>query len=195
VRGNDGLVTMAYGGWACWDTVFESNFCTNVRCATNIDSLNCRNVTFRGNVFTGCREVGILVNVGGGVIQNHTQYSMVIDEKTIPIARSQMDGLFIHDNLVEMRDDAPYGGIQVQQDGLRNVRIADNVIRTTNGTGRARALGVLGQGVSAIVCHNVCDPGMYCEVTPESVCHDNSDFLGQPMKDRSGRPIDQKLNP
>jgi hypothetical protein len=195
VRGNDGLTTMAYGGWACWDTVFEDNFCTNCRCATNIDSLSCRNVTFRNNVFMNCREVGILVNVGGGVIENHTPYSMVIDDKTIPIAHTQMDGLFVYGNLVEMRDNAPYGGIQTQQDGLRNVVIADNVIRTVSGAGHARAIGVLGQGTNATVRNNTCDPGMYCEVTPLTVCRDNYDLLGQPMHDQSGQPIDRKPAP
>ena len=191
VRGNDGLATMAYGAWACWDTVFENNFCTNVRCATNIDSLTCRNVTFRNNVFMNCREVGILVNVGGGVVGGCENVATVVDGKPINVSRSQMDGLFIYGNLVEMRDGAPYGGIQAQQDGLTNVHIANNVIRTTSGAGKARALGVLGPG-HATVCNNTCEPGMYAEMPPQAVCRDNYDLLGQPMKDAQGKPIDGK---
>ncbi|MBU0607354.1 MAG: hypothetical protein KKI08_05680, partial [Armatimonadetes bacterium] len=190
VRGNDGLCTMAYGGWACYETVFEDNFCTNVRSATNIDSLNCRNVTFRHNRFMNCREVGILVNVGGGVIGNHTQYTMEIDGRNIAdFARSCMDGLFITGNLVEMRDGAPYGAIQAQQKGLRNVRIWGNTLRTTSGQGRARAIGVL-EAQNAAVHDNLCEPGMYCEaIPPSAVWRDNVDLLGQPMKNAKGQDI------
>jgi len=189
VRGNDGLTTMAYGGWACWDTVFEGNFCTNVRAATNIDSLNCRNVTFRGNVFMNCREVGILVNVGGRDVADHERYSMEIDGATVPIVRSCMDGLFICDNLVQMRDDAPYGAIQAQVDGLSNVRIRDNVLRTMSGAGPARAIGVLGKCPNVTVCGNTCEPGMYSEIPDHVVCYDNFDLAGNPMRNRLTKPL------
>ncbi len=189
VRGNDGYCTMAYGGWACWDTVFEDNFCANVRSATNIDSLNCRNVTFRDNVFMDCREVGILVNVSGNVIENHRAYSMQIDGRTVEIARSCMDGLFIQGNLVQMRDGAPFGAIQTQSEGLSNVLIEGNVLRTTSGAGPARAIGVL-RATNVLVRDNLCEPGMYCEAIGNAVTwQSNRDLLGQPMKDHAGNPI------
>ena len=189
VRGNDGYCTMAYGGWACWDTVFENNFCTNVRSATNIDSLNCRNVTFRDNVFVDCREVGILVNVSGNVIENHRAYSMVIDGETVEIARSCVDGLFVQGNLIQMRDGAPYGAIQAQTEGLSNVLIQGNVLRTTSGTGQARAIGVL-RATNVLVRGNLCEPGMYCEAIGNAVSwQSNRDLLGQPMRDRSANSI------
>ena len=195
VRGNDGFCTMAYGGWACWDTVFEGNFSTNVRSATNIDSLNCRNVTFRDNVFMDCREVGILVNVSGNVIEDHRAYSMEIDGKTVEIARSCMEGLFIQGNLVQMRDGAPYGAIQAQTEGLSNVLIAGNVLRTTSGGGMARAIGVL-RATNVLVRDNLCEPGMYCEAIGNAITWlDNRDLLGQPMKDRAGNAVPSTSTP
>lgn len=190
VRGNDGLCTMAYGGWACWDTVFEGNFSSNVRCATNIDSLNCRNVTFRNNVFMDCREVGILVNVGGRLIEDHRRYSMEIDGKPVEdFARSCMDGLFITGNVVQMRDGAPYGAIQAQVEGLRNVWIRGNVLRTASGQGRARAIGVL-RAENVSVSDNLCEPGMYCEAIPLAAhWQRNFDILGRPMVDATGKPV------
>ena len=59
--------------------MYEDNFCSNVSAANNIDSLRCRNVTYRGNVFMNCRYVGILVNVGNGIVGGHEQYTMPID--------------------------------------------------------------------------------------------------------------------
>jgi hypothetical protein len=190
VRGNDGLGTMAYGGWACWDAVFENNFCTNVSAASNIDSLNCRNVTFRNNVFLNCRDMGILVNLSGNIIADHSRYSMSIDGRPIrDFARSSMDGLFIYNNLVEVRDGAPYGAIQAQSEGLRNVLVHDNVLRTTSGCGRGRAIGIL-RAESATAHDNLCESGMYADVFPQAMSwRNNRDFLGQPMKDRHGRPL------
>ena len=194
VRGSGTPTVQAYGGWACYDTVFEDNFCADIGSATNIDSLNCRNVTFRGNVFMNCHYVGILVNVGGNVIENHRQYSMVIEGQPIQdFARSCMDGLFIYDNLVQMSDGAPFGAIQAQQRGLRNVRIFNNVLRTTSGHGRARAIGVL-EAENATVHDNLCEPGMYCEALPPAATwYGNVDLLGAPMKDAQGRPIAARL--
>jgi len=181
---------MAYGGWACWDTVFENNFCANVRAASNIDSLNCRNVTFRNNVFMDCLEVGILVNVSGTVIENHRQYGMTIDGKPVPdFARSSMDGLFIYNNLVQMRDGAPYGAIQAQTEGLRNVAIWGNTLRTTSGHGRARAIGVL-RAEPAAVHDNLCETNMYAEIIPPAMAwYNNVDLSGAPMKDAQGQPL------
>lgn len=172
VRGNNGSITMAYGGWACYDTVFENNYCSNVRSATNIDSLDCRNVTFRNNVFLGCRESGILVNVGGDVISSLTQYSMPIDGKDVPIARTQMDGLFIYNNLIEMREGASMAGIHAQNAGLRNVRISNNMIRSSGSTGRGMAI-VVGKGVkNVLITGNSYDIGMRCDVPPDAVLRD-----------------------
>jgi hypothetical protein len=36
---------------------------------------------------------------------------------------------------------------------------------------------------------------MYNEVTPATVCRDNYDLTGQPMKDIKGRPIDGPRGP
>ncbi|MBI3991200.1 MAG: right-handed parallel beta-helix repeat-containing protein, partial [Candidatus Omnitrophica bacterium] len=143
VRGNDSYMLLAYGGWACYDTVFEDNFCTNVRSASNIDSLTCRNVTFRDNVFMNCRETGILVNVYGGPNAGHESYSMPIDGKVVNIGYATMDGLFVYNNLIQMRDNAPYAGVQMQTDGLSNVKVYNNIFRTTSG-GRSIAVGVYG---------------------------------------------------
>ncbi|MBI2302440.1 MAG: right-handed parallel beta-helix repeat-containing protein [Armatimonadetes bacterium] len=178
VRGNDGVCTMAYGGWACWDTVFEGNFCTHCRAASNIDSLLCRNVTFRGNTFLDCREVGILVNLSGNEIENHRQYSTIYNGEQIGIAPTKMDGLFIVDNLVEMRDGAPYGAIQGQTDGPENVLIARNVLRTLKGTGKARAVGTLGKCRNVTVMGNVCEPGMSWELSAGTVASGNRDLAG-----------------
>jgi hypothetical protein len=194
VRGNNGTMTMAYGGWAVWDAVYEDNFCANVAAANNIDSLRCRNVTYRGNVFLDCSYVGILVNVGNSLVGGHDQYTMPIDGKPIEdFARSSMDGLFIHDNLVQMRDGAPFGAVQTQAEGLRNVQIYNNVLRTTSGRGRARALGVL-RAENVSVHDNLCEPGMYCEALPPAAAwYNNLDLLGQPMKDAQGQTIPRRL--
>ncbi len=196
VRGNadkGGTMTMAYGGWAVWDAVYEDNFCSNVSAANNIDSLRCRNVTYRGNVFMNCKYVGILVNVGNGIVGGLEQYTMPIDGVDVTDwARSSMDGLFIYGNLVQMQDGAPYGAIQTQQQGLRNVQIHDNVLRTTSGHGKARAIGVLG-ATNGSVHGNVCEPGMYAEFLPApegaATWYDNLDLLGQPMKNPKGQPL------
>jgi hypothetical protein len=103
-----------------------------------------------------------------------------------------MDGLFIYGNVVQMRDGAPFGAIQTQQQGLRNVQIHDNVLRTTSGHGHARAIGVLG-ATNARVYGNVCDPGMYAEFLPaaegSAVWYDNVDLAGQPMVDPEGKAL------
>ena len=191
-RGNNGLATMGYGGWACYDTVFEGNFAKDMRSATNIDSLTCRNVTFRNNTFMSCKEVGILINVGGGPVGSCLGVTTQVDGEEIEISRSTMDGVFIHDNFVQMQDNAPYGAIQVQQEGMTNAWIYNNVLRTVSMKGAgARAIGVLGTKANAVIHDNVCDPGMYCEIQPQGTIYNNYDFAGKPMVDRfhKNRPM------
>ena len=102
------------------------------------------------------------------------------------MATSQMDGLFITGNLVQMRDGAPYGAIQVQHGGLRNVLITNNVLRTTSGSGKARAIGALRAATHIVVAGNVCDPGMTTEIPAHALCYDNYDFLGNSMPGLAG---------
>jgi chitodextrinase len=181
VRGNGGIGTMAYGGWAVHDCVYENNFCDNVSAANNIDSLTCRNVTYRGNTFLRCHYVGLLVNVSGKYPDEH---KLSVNGTVIDTATNQVDGLFIHDNLVEVTDDCPYGGIQVQQTGLCNVKIYNNVIRTHDGKGHGRrAIGVLGNPAANVqITDNTCDPDMYCEIGVPAFGWGNFDLTGKPIK-------------
>jgi len=193
VRGNDESSPYAYGGWACWNTIFENNFCSNVDLATNIDSLTSRNVTFRGNTFLDCRKFGIHVNVNGRIIESCRRYSMTIDGKTVTdadFARSCMDGLYIYDNYIQIRDDAHGGAIDVQKmRGVSNVVIRGNTLRTTSGSGRARAIVAL-YGKNAIVYDNLCETNMYCRIIPQAFnWYNNVNLLGQPMKSSQGQPI------
>ena len=137
-----------------------------------------------------CREGGILVNVGGGFTENHRRYSMVIDGKAVEdFAGNSMDGLFIYNNLVQMRDDAPYGAVQAQAEGLRNVIIRNNTLRTTSGQGHARAIGIL-RATNVVVHDNICESNMYAEIIPPAVAwYNNLDLLGQAMKNVRGQPI------
>ncbi len=186
VRGNGGVGTLAYGGWAVHDATYEGNYCNNVSCANNIDSLTCHNVTFRGNTFMGCHGCGLLVNVGGvtGPSGDPSAYKLNVNGADIDAAWSQLDGLFIHDNLIELADDCPYGGIQTQQGGLTNVKIHNNVIRTHDGKGHGRrAIGVLGKpGMNVLITDNTCDPDMYCEIGVPATGWGNVDLQGQLIK-------------
>lgn len=181
VRGNGGQGTMAYGGWAVHDCVYENNFCDNVSAANNIDSLTCRNVTYRGNTFLRCHYVGLLINVSG---KYNDEHKLNVNGTVIDTAANQVDGLFIHDNLVEVSDDCPYGGIQVQQTGLSNVKIYNNVMRTHDGKGHGRrAIGVLGNPTANVqITNNTCDPDMYCEVGVPAFGWGNFDLTGKPIK-------------
>jgi hypothetical protein len=183
VRGNGGLVTMAYGGWAVHDTTFENNYCNNVSVANNIDSLTSRNVTYRGNTFMECHSAGILINVSGKKITNPEKYQLNVNGTIINTAASKLDGLFIYDNVIQVTNDCLYGGIQVQADGLSNVKIANNVIRTLDGKGNSRrAIGVHGKVANVQITGNTCDPDMYCEIAPAAFGWGNVDLQGQPIK-------------
>jgi hypothetical protein len=138
-------------------------------------------VTFRDNVFLNCREVGILVNVSSNSVPGHETFSMPIDGQEINVARSVVDGLFIYGNLVLMRDNAPYGAVQVQQDGLSNVRIANNVFRTESGAGKGWSVKTYRDVKHITVCGNTCEPGMRADVPTNAAVFDNYDFAGQPM--------------
>ena len=182
VRGNGGIGTMAYGGWAVHDCVYEDNYCNNCNAANNIDSLTCRNVTYRGNRFMGCRTVGLLVNVSGKYSPPES-YTLEINGKTVSVAPNRVDGLFIYDNIVEVAEDCVYGGIQVQVEGLRNVKIYNNVIRTPDGLGHGRrAIGVYGSVTNVQITNNTCDPDMYCEICPPAFGQGNLDLTGKPIK-------------
>ena len=193
--GNAGRVTMAYGGWGCHETVFESNNAADMRSACNIDSLGNRNVTFRGNTFVRCRKTGILVNLGGGQYTNKLKDLRMPDAGPLrDMSHRTMDGLFIYNNLVTLSAGAPFGAIQVQQNGLRNVSIHGNVLRSADGRGDGlRAIGVLGNMPTVVLRNNLCDRGMYCEIKPaDAVYSGNVDFSGAPMFDRyHKRPLDR----
>jgi hypothetical protein len=166
VDGAGGDMLFAYGGWENLDTVFENNYARNVRMVTNIDSLKSTNVIFRNNVFMACGQAGIGVNVASG---------------------NSMDGLFIENNFIQLADDAHLAGIQVGQDGLSNVRIAGNIIRTVSGRGAARPIAVGSSSRHVTLRGNTCEPGMAaCQVPPHAVCLDNLDLEGHPMKGLSG---------
>ncbi len=192
VRGNDGddVHSIGIGGWALQDATFENNFCDNVDAGTNIDSLSNRNVTFRGNTFMRIRKVGILVNVDAPdniVIDPANPPKprlLVINSKPVDILRTKMDGLFIYNNLVEVTDDCPFGGIQAQQRALDNVKIHNNVIRTHDGKGHGRrAIGVLGKpGMNVLITDNTCDPDMCCEIGVPAIGWGNVDLQGKPIK-------------
>jgi hypothetical protein len=173
----------AYGGWGMKDATFENNFSDNAGTGINIDSLGNRNITIRGNTFMNCRYVGILVNVPGGK-ETDPVYTWYVDGKEIKIPVSLMDGLFIHDNLVTLTEDCPYGGVQAQQNGLNNVKIYNNVIRTADGKGHGRrAIGVLGKpDMHVRISNNTCDPDMYCEIGVPAFGWGNVDLTGARIK-------------
>jgi hypothetical protein len=197
--GNQGRCTMGYGGWGCHETVFENNFASDMRSACNIDSLGNRNVTFRGNTFVRCTEVGILVNVSGRRYTNNLKDLRIPDAGGwCDMSHMTMDGLFVYNNMVTMSPGAPYGAIQTQQGGLDNVWIHDNVLRSADGNGQGlRAIGVLGNGSNVVVRNNICDPGMYCEFMPKRVSYSgNIDLAGTPMFDRfRKRTLDRMPEP
>jgi hypothetical protein len=192
VRGNDSddVHSIGIGGWALQDATFENNFCDNVDAGTNIDSLSNHNVTFRCNTFMRCHKVGILVNVDAPDNQVTDPANppkprwVVINGKPVDVVWKKMDGLFIYDNLVEVLDDCPFGGIQAQQRVLDNVKIHNNVIRTHDGKGHGRrAIGVLGKpGMNVIITDNTCDPDMCCEIGGSAVGWGNVDLQGHVIK-------------
>jgi hypothetical protein len=195
VKGNGKC--FAYGGWACFDAVYENNYCENVDAAVNIDSLNNRNVTFRNNTFVNCRGCGIVVNVGGVKHHSFPDYWGELDGRKIDLNEHAMDGLFIYNNYIERADDARLGAIQVQQELLTNVQIHDNIIRTASGSARGCAIGVL-QADNVSIYGNRCDPNLYCEIigiTGGFLCYDNYDLEGRQMKYASGHPIDHRPEP
>lgn len=195
VRGNGKC--FAYGGWACFNAVYEDNYCENVDTAVNIDSLNNRNVTLRNNTFVDCHRIGILINFSGVKHQSFPDHSGMLNGRKLDLNEHRLEGLYIYNNYVERPDGAPYGAIQTQQHLLQNVQIHDNILRTASGRARDRAIGVL-EVHNASVYNNRCDPNMYCEisrVTGGRVCYGNYDFNGKPMTDYAGRPIDNVPQP
>jgi len=169
--GNGRFGNMAYGD-AC-----------NFEKATNIDSLTNNNVTFRNNVFVQCHRVGILVNVNGNTHKSLEKYRMSYGDKKIPFATNSMDGLFIYNNLIQMKVDAPYGAIQVQSGAAKNIVIKNNCLRTEHGN-RARAIGIL-KAENVLVSNNICEANMYSEIISKSaILKNNQNFNGQEMKVR-----------
>jgi hypothetical protein len=184
----------AYGGWGCFDAVFENNQCENMDLAVNIDSLNNLNLTFRNNSFVNCHSCGILINVGGPIHESFPDYWGELDGRRIDMNERGVDGLFIYDNYIERSDGARYGAIQVQEELLKNVQIHHNIVRTASGQARDCAIGVA-KASNVSICGNRCDPNMYCNiagVTGGLLCSDNFDFAGKPMVDFQGQPIDKK---
>jgi hypothetical protein len=72
----------------------------------------------------------------------------------------------------------------VQQDGLSNVKICNNVIRTPDGKGHGRrAIGVLGRPDTHVqISNNTCDPDMCCEIGVPAFGWGNVDLQGQLIK-------------
>jgi hypothetical protein len=173
----------AYGGWALFDTVFEGNYCNGFGSANNIDSLSCRNVMFRNNRFMNCAYSGILVNMNGHRVPSCPGLTMSVNGEVVLIERSKMDGLLVTGNLIEMRDDSINGAVRIQQDGLSNVRISENVLRTVSGEGAIHAIRSFGEVRNIVVTENVCDPNMTFLLHPDASCHGNTDFSGQPLLD------------
>lgn len=192
VKGNGNC--FAYGGWACFDAVYENNYCENVDCAANLDSLNNRNVTFRNNTFVDCHTCGILVNLGDFKRHSFPDNWGELDGRRIDLNEHALDGLYIYNNYIEMSGGSPYGAIQTQAELLQNVQIHHNTLRTPGGEVRACAIGVR-QARNVSLYGNRCDPNMYCRmsgVTGGVLCYDNFDLEGKPMKDLNGQPIDRK---
>ena len=132
-------------------------------------------------------DVTILVNVAAGQYTNHLKDLQMPDAGGLrDMSHRTMDGLFIYNNLVTMNPGAPYGAVQTQKDGLDNVWIYDNVLRSVDGDGTdLRAIGVNGKTSNVVLRNNVCDPGMYCELTSKDVLYSgNTDLSGVPMFDR-----------
>lgn len=154
----------AYGGWGCMDTVFENNYAENVSYAVNIDSLVNRNVTFRNNVFKKCNRVGILVNVDGQKYGGFLgSLAMLHNGKPVNMNTKTMEGLLIEKNQIEMVDGAPFGGIQVQEQGLISAIVRDNRLTKTPGNRKVRAIGAY-HGKKVEVLNNICDRGMFLKI-------------------------------
>jgi len=179
VEGNDGLITMGYGGWACWDTLFEDNFATNCRSATNIDSLTSHNVTFHGNEFLNCREAGILVNLNGKKMPGFDNETIPINGQQIPVAVNKLDGLVVSNNRVQIRAGATFSALQLQQKGLSNVRVTDNFLGKVSGN--PLAIGIPAGVVNVVITGNTCEPGMAARVQARASCRDNRDTNGKPI--------------
>ena len=150
----------AYGGWGCYDTLFDNNYAENVCSGVNIDSLTNRNVVFRGNTFKRCHRIGLLVSVSGNAYTSKlAAHTMLYRGKSVSLGRMEMDGLLIERNTIEMLDGAPFGAVQVQAKGLKNVVVQGNRLSRTPGESGAVAVGVF-KAQNVRVLNNVCDPGM-----------------------------------
>jgi hypothetical protein len=162
---------MGYGGWQCSDGVFEGNFGFNLAWAANIDSLANRNCVFRGNMFRGCYAGGIRVSVNGRashVVTGHTNV---------------MDGLIIQDNVIELTRDSMFGAVQLQADGLSNVRVLNNTFRAGDGNGAGRlAVVVSGKPRNIEITGNDCDSGMNAESSVPIRGRNNHDAQGRPIR-------------
>lgn len=180
VRGNDGMTTMGYGGWACWETIFENNFAADFRSATNIDSLTSHDVTFRNNEFLNCREAGILVNVNGRRMPGFTDETIPIDGQEIPMTINKLDGLLVSGNRIQVRDGATFSAIQLQQRGLSNVQVIDNIISRVSG--KPVAIGIPAGVRNVVITGNTCDVGMTARVRARAICRDNYDTDGKTIR-------------
>lgn len=173
----------AYGGWGCYDTLFDSNYAENVCSGVNIDSLTNRNVVFRGNTFKRCHQIGLLVNVSGNAYTSKlAEHKMLYKGKTVSLGRMEMDGLLIQGNSIEMLDGAPYGAVQVQAQGLKKVVVRDNRLSKTPGDRGAVAVGAF-RSQNVRVLNNVCDPGMTLkDESPSCTFEGNRTPAGAPVK-------------
>lgn len=173
----------AYGGWGCYDTLFDNNYAENVCSGVNIDSLTNRNVVFRNNTFRKCARIGLLINVcGRAYTDNLAKATMLYKGRTVSLGSMTMDGLLIEDNDIEVLDGAPYGCVQVQAEGLENVVVRGNHLSKTTGSRGAVAIGVF-RAQNVKVVNNVCGPGMTLKSdSPSCTFEGNRTTTGAPVE-------------
>lgn len=166
--GPSGLI--AYGGGGIRDSVFERNASYRCQTAVNIDSGKSRNVTFVGNVFLGCKYIGI------------------------GLSGQSLDNFVIEDNLIEMDSASRNFGIHCHDVGgrnkLTNFKIRNNTLRTVSGlasAGGGIAVSLISDGESFSVTGNRVEPWMRCYFSsPKIALFNNTDFNSKPIRTYDG---------
>lgn len=173
---------IGYGGWACFDDVFENNYAENQYNGVNIDSLTNRNITFKNNTFKKCYFTGIHINLSGEGYadrDNLNKQALMYKGNIINVGKKKMSGITIENNKIEMVDGASRGAVHLGTIGMREGIVRNNEFTKTSGI--KGAYGVyLNQASKIKVTDNIYAEGMYTiDMGQDNIFKDNSYFDGK----------------
>jgi len=156
--------SIAFGGGALENVVFEGNVTRNCDIAFNADTGRCRNLTFRGNRFLRCRVRGL------------------------SLLGRDLENVVVEDNLFEMDPASRDWAINCTDSGgvarLVNFKIRDNVVRSEGGFfSSAGGIAVtLSRPGAFLVTGNRVESALHNRFIGDGILlFDNTDFEGNPL--------------